>query len=573
MTQDRVRPTLLVATVLLCGILAFAAVLRLEEPLRSPALAAEDPYTHVVFAKEIMDRGAFGDSRNLGTTMYPPGLHALMVVLGPWTGFGVYEFARFAPVAFGLLAVLGTYLLAARLGGALAGLVAAFAVAVMPEHVFRTNLMFPTALDLAIIPAWLLAFHLACHPGGKDGLADPAPRRGAIFLFAAMTPALAFTHPWVVPLFAAPAGVYVAMRVVRAGGGFLVAARRLALPAVLLVLACAFAMASRWDESDTGFADFMAHVGPLAPLANLQLPAPLLFILLMGILSLAAAPAVALAAALATLRAPRVLRIVLGAVAAIALVSGALFLGMARELPLHVDYRYMLGPVPVTLALAGLALALVRPTPLGDLGLALGLVLYPLTAINFFDSEFWPERTVVYLSVGVALLAGSAVGAGGTRLLRFARTPARRRALAPVGLAAALLLVAGATLAEPAPTYPWYRLYDDASFAGLQEAAERVGSEEGARVFVQTWQPALVVRALGDTDVVWFSPEFFKDGGAREKQIGQVEGPIYVVVDKHTLKNVDKGKASLGFLEDDRFEVVHETEDGKFRLYRMEASG
>lgn len=569
--QDRVRPTTLVATALLLGILVLAGALRLQEPLKSPALAAEDPYTHVVFAKEIMERGAFGDSRQLGTTMYPPGLHALMVVLGPLTGFGVYEFARFAPVVFGLLAVLGTYLLATRLGGPVAGLVAAFVTAVMPEHVFRTNLMFPTALDLAIIPAWLLAFHLACHPGGRQNVAEPASRRAAIALFALMTPALAFTHPWAVPLFAAPAALYVALRAIRAGGGPTLAAKRMALPAALLVLACAFAMSSRWDESDTGFADFLSHLGPFAPLAKLDVPEPILFAILVGVMSLAAAPAIALASLASAGRLPRALRHVAAAALGVALVGFALYLGSARELPLHVSYRYMLGPVPVALALAGVAVAVLRPTPLGDLGLAVGAVLYPLTAIDFFNSPFWPERTVAYLSVGVALLAGAGVAGVTAKVTSAVRAPARRRMLAPAALAAAVLLVAGATLASPAPTYPWYRLYSDEHFAGFEHAIATVQGETDSRIFVQTWQPSLVLRAVGDPEDVWYSTEFFKDQAARDKQVGQVHGAVFVLVDKYTVKNADRGKADLGFL-DHGFELVHETPDGELRLYRMEAS-
>ena len=591
------RPlTGLLALALLAVIVAYGVYLRLQDPLSDPVMGAEDPYSHVVFTKESLEKGAFGDSFHLGTEMYPPGLHAFLGVLVSLSGVDFYQFARFVPIAFGAMAIVGMHVLAARLAGRwhervdaegrvverrfephhAAGLAAALVTAVLPEHVFRTNLLFPTALDLAILPAFLLAFLYAWEAGREAGSLWPTTLQGwcAVVFFAVLVPPLAFTHPWVVPLFLIPTALFVALRTFRQIPDRTAALRSLATPAALVVLATAFAMAFRWDESDTGFSDFFAALPGMGWTTSIDLPGPVLFVLLAGVLGLLAVPALLLVAHASRLRAgvrpgPRAL-----VAAGIAGVLVLLAFALSRDLPFEVSYVDMLGRVAIVLALAGLVAALVRPSPLGDLALALSVFLFPLTAINIFDSQFWPQRTVAYLCVGVALLAGHLVAVlHDLALARWtagagARARMPSRLLAPAALVASVLLVATPVFAMPAPGYPWYRLYSEAHMEGFRETVALLEKDADARVVAHGWQPALMVKTFGDPNDVWYSPGFFKDANERRKVLNGIDGPAYVIVDKHLLKEAQEGKYDLRFLDGKR--PVWQSDDGKLRLYRLE---
>lgn len=554
------------AVVLLVLIVALGVGIRLKEPLSSPALGAEDPFTHIVFTNEALERGWFGDSWYLGTGLYPPGLHAFAGILATLSGVDLYDFARFAPIGFAALAIVGIYVLAARLGGPAAGLTAALLTAVMPEHAFRTELFFPTALDVALVPAFLLAVY------ASFASREPDQRWATCALAAGMGVALAFLHPWLVPLFAAPALAFVALRALRLGLPARETARSLVPPALAATTSVAFAMSSRWDKSDTGFADFFRHLGPLGVLADVSLPAPLLFVALGLVFAAAAAAGIALTALLASARGrtPRALRV--GAAAAIAGVLIVLALALARAPPRDVDYRNMLGALACILALAGVVAALVWPSALGDLGLAIAVPLFPLTAIDLFDSPFWPSRTVVYLSIGVTLLAAAAVAALAERATWLARTPRRRAVVAPVAGLACVLLVAGAVAAQPPKTYSWYRLYDDHEFAAFQDLAARLDAEPDARVVVHGWQPALMIKALSDPPQARYAPGFFKDGAERQRVLDEEWSPKYVLVDKYLIEKQEEGKADLSFLSSGSYRLVDEASGGSYRLYAWEGS-
>lgn len=569
MSQGLSRPTTLLVLVFLAGIVAVGTYLRAEDPLSSPVIGAEDPYTHIVFIKESLVNGAFGDSFYLGTEMYPPGIHAFGGALAPLAGISLYDFARFVPIALGALGIVGMFVLANRLGGPIAGLASALVVAVMPENIFRTNLFFPTALDMALLPAFLLAFLLSWER--EEGEPDEARlgiRWGPVLLFAALVPPVAFTHPWLVPLFLVPASLYAALRVARTEAQMEAAVRRLAVPAALVVLATAFAISSRWSESDTGFADFFASMGPLSRLSTLEWPGMMLFALFAGILGLVALHAVPAVGGLALLRArmPNLSRVALAAVAAGGLV--ALTFLLARSTPPEVNHVNMLGSASILLALVGLVVGLLRPTRVGDLGLCISAVLFPLTALNVFDSEFWPQRTVVYLGFGMALLAANAVKFAHDEALRLVRLRQERRFVAPTALLATVMLLATGVAASDPSTYPWYRLYDDDDFAAFQDLGALLDADPNARAVVRGWQSGLMVKTVADLEQVRFSPKFFNDTASRDKTIGQVAGPLYVVVDHFLLKDVQRGKADLGFLEGKP--IALQSADGGLKVYRLE---
>jgi hypothetical protein len=550
--QSLVEPALV--TALLACTLVLGVALRLEDPLSTRALGAEDPYTHVVFVKEWIAQGYFADSFHLGTGMYPPGMHAFVAVFAPLAGVDLYDFARIAPAFFGALAILGMFALAQRLAGNAAGLAAALVTAIMPEHVFRTELLFPTALDLAVLPVWLLGFHLALTTHRKEG---------AVLFLGASVP-LAIMHPWLVPLVAAPLALFVALRALRGRLGV----PDVRLGAALLVPPVAFAMAFRWDESDTGFADFFSHLGPLSALSTLDLPRPVLFLALLAVLgALAALGAGALQLAM-RVRIDRMVRLGLGFATAAALLVAAF--ALSREPPQDVDYARMLGMLALALGLAGLALAFIRPTPLGDLAAALAIPLFPLTAIDIFDSPFWPQRTVAYLCFAVALLAGNAAAHAHELPMRFRRSDRTPTWMPVASLVVVTLLVAGGAAATHEPVYKWYRLYNEEHFAGFEEVSAIVEQDPAARVVIHTWQPALMVKTLTDPNHVWYSPNFFSSAGERAKVLDGIEGPAYVLVDKYTLKAEEAGKAKLGFLDDrSTYRPVYASDDGRLTLYEV----
>ena len=540
--RRQVEPWLVAA--LLALLVVWGVALRLEDPLSTRALAAEDPYTHVVFTKEWMEQGYFADSFHLGTTMYPPGMHAFLAVFAPFTGISLYHIARIAPAILGGLAVLGMYAVGARYANRAAGLAAAFATAIMPEHIFRTELLFPTAFDLALLPLWLLAFHMMLHE---------QPRAGAI-LFAGASIPLAVMHPWAVPLFGGPLVLFACLRALRRHQAARATMRDLVLPVGLVVLATSFAMAFRWNTSDTGFADFAAKVPGLAGLASWELPGPLAFFLVLPMLGAVAALGIILVSSVSSWRIPRAMRI--GASVLVGAALLALIFPLTRNLPLDVDYDEMLGPIALALGLAGFALAFARPTALGDLGVSIAAFLFPLTALDLFGSPYWPQRTVAYLCVGVALLAANVVGQLYESHALFARSEGARRVAGPAVVIAFSLVAAGSVAAMPVDTYEWYRLYEknpggpDAALRGFEQASAIVSADPNAKVFIFAWQPALMVKTLADPEHVWYSPKFFGDGGTRSAQIGDANGPAYILVDHFTREAAAKGKADLGFLND-----------------------
>lgn len=170
------------ATPLLVAILALALVLRLREPLSSPILGAEDPYLHMSKTWDLVQGKGWEHD-------YPPGFQ---VFLAPFAFLGPDAFllvGRFLPPLFGVAETLGVYLLARTRLGEGGSLAAALVVALMPENVFRTDLLFPTALDLAVLP-FLFLLALRASEGSRAAMAG----------VVAVLVALLAIHPWVVAL-------------------------------------------------------------------------------------------------------------------------------------------------------------------------------------------------------------------------------------------------------------------------------------------------------------------------------------------------------------------------------------
>lgn len=225
--------------VLLVALLGLALVVRMREPLSSPVIGAEDPYVHMARTWDLLQGRGLPEG-------YPPGFAFLLApfaLLGP-TLF--YVFARFLPPLLGVVEVLGVFLLVRENLRTPAAFVAASIVALMPENVFRTNLLFPTALDLAVLPFFLL--HLMRAARGS---------RRAMGWAGGIALALAPIHPWVLVYMLPPTVVvaFLAMRRTRNRKLALLALGALALVGLIFAF-----LPGAWNPAPA----FLQSAGPRA---------------------------------------------------------------------------------------------------------------------------------------------------------------------------------------------------------------------------------------------------------------------------------------------------------------------
>lgn len=175
--------------ILLAAIVVLAIGLRLKDPMSSPLIGAEDPYRHMERTWDLAQGKGFAE--------YPPGLNLLLL---PFTFLGpsaFYAVSMYLPVLFGAAMVVGMFLLCRAYLHPSGGLVAAALVAVMPEAIRRTNLLFPTALDLAILPFLFLAV-LRLSEGNRKAMLPVGILSGFILI----------AHPWVFALLVPPLVVF-----------------------------------------------------------------------------------------------------------------------------------------------------------------------------------------------------------------------------------------------------------------------------------------------------------------------------------------------------------------------------
>jgi hypothetical protein len=499
-----------------------------------------------------------------------------------YSGADLYSLMRFGPVLFGALGIAGLALLLFRWDGALAAFAGALAVATMPEVIARTDMMTPTALDLAILPFLFLAMLEMLR--GKLGWALPA---------LLMTSFLIVAHPWVLAI------------VDLAGFGFLVlylafpwrAARgppltREGVAAAIAILGGGFgvAIATRWQASGTGFGELALPVFGTA--GNLGLVA----------VGMAALLAVALfflpymvrtrLPALNKRRNGTLVQAV-GVVALAAIVVELTMPAVQHGMPAFVDLPRMIGWPLLALAVLGLLMVPFAGSPALLTGAGLFLTAYPFTIYNPLNSDFWPARTAVFLGVGAAILAGGAVarlaeaaglpawvartwrarrGAAARPTPRAGRTTALVATAMAVGVPALLVgsAYAGAVLAtEPAP-YPggWYRYFNQCEFDGLRHVADLLNQDPKAVGIADSWEAELVIAAFTDNSGrVWYKQDLFQPGfdhgnfaALRQRAVGGT----YVVVDRYLTENV--GSASDGFLHQAPWTLIDQRCPGQGEL-------
>lgn len=237
---------------LLAATTIVALALRMRDPISNAVIGAEDPYLHMERTWNLLQ----GD----GVDDYPLGFMVLLApfaLLGPDVFYGV---ARFLPPFIGAGAIVATFFLCRPYLHPSGTLTTCLVLAIMPEHIIRTNLLFPTALDLALLPVILLGV-LRWNEGVRWGL----PTAGALSLL------LLLVHPWVVVLMLPPLGIYWLILLLRrketrnwaaVAGGATVAA----FTGVLVLLP-----GSRWtsmivDHAFPRFFELLTQPGSLFPL-------------------------------------------------------------------------------------------------------------------------------------------------------------------------------------------------------------------------------------------------------------------------------------------------------------------
>ncbi|HWG89608.1 MAG TPA: hypothetical protein VNZ52_02045 [Candidatus Thermoplasmatota archaeon] len=579
----RFTATHAVALVLLVGISIYAGMVRTVDPASTPVVGAEDPYTHMVFVKEHLDRGYFDDSFWIGTGLYPPGMHAWVAAVVATTGVDLYEFTRWAPIAWGVLAVIGTFLLVARYAGVTGGAVAGFLIAQSPEHIFRTTLLFPTALDLALMPFAFLGLLLLVVDG---------ERWGGAALFGITTLALTYAHPWMGFIICGVSGILLVVHYLS-----LIPAHRdgtrnpkmdltnhLVATGLMVPL---FAFAVNYNERYDGDKGFLGSAfgrvnGVLEGFVG---SAFIGWVLLVGGIALFVSWAlkrsfgpyregVTKGNHQKALLAWMPLGLLLGAGLAWQMYSHITTHG--HELPVFVNYKAMLGIPLIVLALAGIAIAFMTLNPAGLLGALTVALLFPVTVADLFNSWYLPHRTVVYVLFGAAVAAGAGVGALAEHVLanrapvKF-RTPARAT-LGAVAMAGVLFIAT----TNAASTYDWYRLYEPDEFEGIQDVIGMIREDETMFVAAPNWQSNLLLRALGDgvEDQVGWGEKLFTTPEWRERFIHNHTRDghtLYVIMDGHMQKQlVKKPEKYYGdWLRDtSRWQPEPVCCDGNLTLYR-----
>lgn len=535
------------------GLLAVGAVVvlgifvRLEDPLSTPVIPAEDPYNHMLRVKAHLGAGAIVPTGPYGE-LYPPGMHAAFAALWAFAGGELSTLFRFGPVVCGAVGIAGTGLLLHRHVGPGAAFVGALGVALAPEIVWRTTMMAPTAVDVALLPFLFYAL-LEIVEGDLAWTGVAAPITGF----------LVYSHPWVFGILAVAGVAFATLALLVpwspsqapfSSRGLVVAAGLVGVGLAMVLSTCG-GMCGPGYRKALPFDSLIAWLAPVAIVLGL-LPAAL------ALWPRAAdrlpanpvSPASGWRRGLASL----LLVVFLAAVTARAATTGT---------PEHVHLFRMLGRPVLGLAAVAFVAAPFLSGPLAYLGVAIGAATLPLSLLNLLGVEFVAHRTVVYLGLAAAILAGVAVGGLADALRRgieragvSPRSPAASSALALV-LLLATAGPAGAAVADGTPEpYEggWYRLYEPCEFHALEDVADRIGDEPLTTVVTGDWRPRIVLASLAEPQPrVWYSDSFFASESEREGLVDQLEteaGSLYVLEDRHLR---EEGTNPAGFLQEDEW--------------------
>lgn len=589
------RSTLLLTTILgSIGVFATVALgfaLRLTDPISSVVIPAEDPFTHMALIREHMRSGTL-TSLDAQSALYPPGMHAFLAAVWAFTGAELAELIRLGPAVLGAIGVLGMGILLWRHLGPVGAFVGGLGYAVAPEVIFRTAMMSPTALDLALVPFFLYAM-LELVGGRMRWLAVA----GAFSLF------FVFAHPWLLGLLGIATFVFVVLVLLAPGSsGHRLQTTPLGLAGVVAVIGGAFGIVMTscggyCGPGMTGFLPSFLHPAWAAPLVIAVSLAPLLLLArrphaLDGIVPTGPSRTV-----------PLWIKLPISALVAAAIIAVTLpatWTGMPEqvELPRMIGWPMLL--------IAGFALVALpfMASRIAYLGAALVAATYPLVIYDVFGSPFWSHRTVVFFAIGVMVLVGVTAAyvtkwgvVAADALHRFLSRPKRgeTRKLSGDGIARpmsalvaipALLIVAsvgGTVYAATPDIYPdgWYRLYPECEYESLQEIAGEVNGDPDALVVTGSWQARLVLASHTDDPTrVWYDPPFLLDENRREDTLAiqaNEGGPVYVVIDRHIEREITPHQ--LAYLDEPPWQHEHSwcagmgLEEARLELYKAEGPG
>lgn len=538
------------------GALALAAVItvgilmRLVDPLSTPVIPAEDPYTHMNLIRDHLRTGTL-EALNPPGTMYPPGMHAFLAGVFAFSGLDLYDVFRIGPAFLGGIGILGMGLLLWRFVGPIGGFVGALGYAVAPELIFRTTMMAPTALDLAMLPFTVYA--LLETATGKIRWGIPT---AAIMLF------FVFAHPWLLGLLVPATVAFVILSLVAPWDGEpSPAPLGLALVLGFTVGGFGLAMTGCGGYCGRGFAQF--------------LPAAIDG---MGVLVFALAFTPALALALAPGLRDRLAghpgwgMPTWGKAIVSGLLGAVLFLvtyaALQGGMPPQVDLPRMIGWPALGLAAFALVVFPFISGPLAMFGVAFAAATFPLVIFNPFDSPFWSHRTAAFFGLSAMILVGVSAAAlerWGTRAVGSMRDRMPRANHAPwasaLFLVPALLIafsMGGAVYAGTPGEYDggWYRMYEPCEMEAFHDIQEEMEEDPSALVITGAWETRLAIGSLDeDPSRVWADRDFFYDERYRGDLMAQKASQgvtIYVVTDRQM--DHEDPDMPKGFLEGDAWE-------------------
>jgi 4-amino-4-deoxy-L-arabinose transferase-like glycosyltransferase len=144
---------ILLAAIAVIGLGARAYVV--VNPVETPA---DDSHAYYALAKALYEEGSFGGPEFQDSSDWSPGA-PLLYAAGFYATAGAHEgTARIIEALMGIAAILVVFALADRLGGRVAGLLAAFAVAVYPPFIHSTGELMSEPPAILTLPAAVLAF-------------------------------------------------------------------------------------------------------------------------------------------------------------------------------------------------------------------------------------------------------------------------------------------------------------------------------------------------------------------------------------------------------------------------------
>jgi hypothetical protein len=188
----------------LVAILLLGLGLRIDYAVDSDQSQLPDSLGYAQIAENLYRNGDFDQRGSLTaghaqqSSNYAPGLPLVVGGLYKLTGGVHLELARIVLALIGSVAILLTFLIGVRLGGPLAGLLAALAIAVYPAFLEYSGMLMTEPLATTLLAATLLAAFWASDRGGALAWALPglllglmAMVRPEYLLFGALLPLLA----------------------------------------------------------------------------------------------------------------------------------------------------------------------------------------------------------------------------------------------------------------------------------------------------------------------------------------------------------------------------------------------